>query len=101
MEYTHTHTQAVNAGIGAHTQCIRYKHRKCFGSLALAAGGPGWDRVGCQTGTIRRREQASNTNQGDLVMDAGLTESPFMFGLDGSANCSPISHLACMSGSVG
>lgn len=46
---------------------------KSFGSSAWAAGGPGWDGVGVRLAQ-RRGEQASNTNQGDLVMDIGLTE---------------------------
>lgn len=85
---THTHRQA-----GTHTQCIRYKHRKCFGSLTLAAGGldgTGW----CVRLAQFRGEQASNTNQGDLVMDAGLTESPFMFGWTGRPTALR-SHTSC------
>lgn len=46
---------------------------KCFGSLTPAAGGPGSDWVGVRLAQLRG-EQASNTNQGDLVMDIGLTE---------------------------
>lgn len=87
-KHTHTHTQA-----GAHTQCIRYKHRKCFGSLTQAAGGLDGTGWGVRLAQFRG-EQASNTNQGDLVMDAGLTESPFVFGWTGQPTALR-SHTSC------
>lgn len=46
---------------------------KSVGSPTWAAGGPGLDGVGVRLAQ-QRGEQASNTNQGDLVMDIGLTE---------------------------
>lgn len=46
---------------------------KTVGSPTWAAGGPGWDGVGVRLAQLRG-EQASNTNEGDLVMDIGLTE---------------------------
>lgn len=46
---------------------------KSVGNPTWAAGGPGWDGVGVRLAQLRG-EQASNTNQGDLVMDIGLTE---------------------------
>ena len=46
---------------------------KSVGSPTWAAGGPGWDGVGVRLAQLRG-EQAFNTNQGDLVMDIGLTE---------------------------
>lgn len=56
---------------------------KRFGSTTLAAGGPGWDGMGVRLAQLRG-EQASNTNQGDLVMDIGLTERAlcWVVGLD-------------------
>lgn len=48
---------------------------KSVGSPTWAAGGPGWDGVGVRLAQ-QRGEQAFNTNQGDLVMDIGLTERP-------------------------
>lgn len=61
VKYTHTHNV--------------YKMRapKSFGSMTWPAGGPGWDRLGVRLAQLRG-EQAPNTNQGDLVMDIGLTE---------------------------
>lgn len=60
--------------VHSHTHNI-YKMRapKRFGSTAWPAGGPGWDRLGVRLAQLRG-EQAPNTNQGDLVMDIGLTE---------------------------
>lgn len=50
---------------------------KPFGSSTWAAEGwgSGSDREGVRLAQLRR-EQASNTNQGDLVMERRLTESP-------------------------
>lgn len=61
MKYALTHTM--------------YKMRapKSVGSPTWAAGRTGWDEVGVRLAQLRR-EQASNTNQGDLVMDIGPTE---------------------------
>lgn len=64
---------------------------KCFGSLTLAAGGPGSDRVGVRLAQLRG-EQASNTNQGDLVMDIGLTERALC--LDGRVDQLLLSHTS-------
>lgn len=41
----------------------------------MGSWGPGWDGVGVRLAQLRG-EQAFNTNQGDLVMDIGLTERP-------------------------
>lgn len=61
MKYTHTHTM------------YKMQAPKSVGSPTWAAGGPGWDGVGVRLAQLRG-EQASNTNQADLVMDIGLTE---------------------------
>lgn len=44
---------------------------KSIGSPTWAAGGPVWDGVGVKLAQLR--EQATNTKQGDLVMDISLT----------------------------
>ncbi len=70
---------------------------KSVGSPTWAAGGPGWDAVGVRLAQLRG-EQAFNTNQGDLVMDIGLTERALCF-VVGFNQLHP-SHLACTFNSV-
>lgn len=61
MNYSHTNTMYTMQAL------------KRFGRPTWVAGGPGWDGVGVKMAQLRE-EKASNTNQGDLVIDIGLTK---------------------------
>lgn len=67
--------------VHSHTQCIDAGTQECWQPNMGQLGGLDGAEVGVRLAQLRG-EQASNTNQGDLVMDIGLTERALCSGLN-------------------